>query len=63
MNPLGVNLGSVEFLKMEGLEGEDFSERAAPPNLGILMLRFPVSDADGYARLLEERGVQLRLPV
>lgn len=63
VHPEGVNFGSVEFIQLKGLEGEDFSELAIPPNLGILMLRFPVSDAVGYAQLLEEKGVKLHIPI
>lgn len=58
VHPDGTNLGSIEFLKVKGLEGEDFSARAVPPNLGILMIRFPVEDAAEYLRLLKGRGVE-----
>ncbi len=63
VHPEGVNFGSVEFIQMKGLEGENFENLAVPPNLGILMLRFPVSNAAAYAKQLQERGVQLYCPI
>ncbi|NRB52077.1 MAG: VOC family protein [Saprospiraceae bacterium] len=63
VHPDGTNFGSLEFLQVKGLEGTDFSERAIPPNLGILMYRFPVSDAMAYAQLIEQRGVNLHTSV
>lgn len=61
VHPEGTNMGSLEFLQVKGLEGTDFSDRAIPPNLGILMYRFPISDAKAYAQLLEERGVAIHI--
>lgn len=63
VHPDGTNFGSLEFLQVKGLEGTDFSERAIPPNLGILMYRFPVSDAKAYAKLIEQRGAKLHTSV
>jgi len=63
VHPDGVNLGSVEFLQIKGLDGEDFAHLAKPPNLGILMLRFPVSNAQQYADLLMAKGLELNTPV
>ncbi len=57
------NFGSIEYLKANGLKGKDCSELAKPPNLGILMLRFPVRDADRYAATLKERGLTLNSEV
>jgi len=42
LHPQGTNQGSVELLELKGAEGRDFSAFANPPNLGILLLRFPV---------------------
>ncbi len=63
VHPEKTNLGSVEFIQMKGLEGKDVSAKAIPPNLGILMLRFPVSNAAAYAKQLRTRGVELHLPL
>ena len=63
VHPKKNNFGSIEILQFEGAEGEDFSNYAVPPNLGILMLRFPVRGLTKYAGLLELRGVDLAVPV
>jgi catechol 2,3-dioxygenase-like lactoylglutathione lyase family enzyme len=59
VHPEGKNLGSVELLQFKNVVGEDFTEYAVPPNLGILLLRFPVSNAVLYADLLKKRGLSL----
>lgn len=56
LSPDGTNSGSVEILSFEGLEGGDRSARARAPNLGILALRFPVTDLSGLRERLERRG-------
>ena len=48
VHPTGINEGSVELLQFDGLEGEDFSPHAVPPNLGIISLRFPVADMQAF---------------
>lgn len=60
MHPVGGETGRVEFVEWDGLEGRDLSDRAVAPNLGILTLRFPVSDADARAQEIEARGGTLR---
>lgn len=62
VHPKGSNLGSLEFIQVKGLTGKDFADKAKPPNLGILMYRFPVSDAMAYAKAIQEKGVSLHLP-
>jgi catechol 2,3-dioxygenase-like lactoylglutathione lyase family enzyme len=57
LSPDGTNSGSVELIAFDGLTGADFSSRAVPPNLGILALRFPVSDIEAFRARLAERGV------
>jgi len=63
VHPDGVNFGSVEFIQLKGLDGHDFSALAKPPNLGILMLRFPVKDAEKYSKEIQGRGVSLHRPI
>lgn len=63
VHPQGINFGSIEFIEVKGLDGEDFSAYAQPPNLGILLLRFPVKNANAYADILQSRGVELYQPV
>jgi catechol 2,3-dioxygenase-like lactoylglutathione lyase family enzyme len=57
LHPTGTNEGSVELLQFDGLYGRDFAERAHPPNLGILMLRFPVKGLDALVGHLRDQGV------
>ena len=40
-------------------KGKNCSAFAHPPNLGILMLRFPVRDAEAYAEELVSRGLTI----
>ena len=61
VHPKGNNLGSLEFIQVKGLTGKDFGDKAKPPNLGILMYRFPVSNAIAYAEELKTNGVNLLL--
>ena len=63
VRPDSNNYGSIEYLAPKEVKGKDCSALAKPPNLGILMLRFPVKDAEGYASTLEDRGVTLTSPV
>jgi catechol 2,3-dioxygenase-like lactoylglutathione lyase family enzyme len=56
LSPDGTNSGSVELIGFDGLTGADFSEHAVPPNLGILALRFPVSDLEQFRERLVGRG-------
>ena len=56
LHPNGANEGSIELLKFYGANGRDFSKLAVPPNLGILMLRFPVFDITTFYQLsLDEK--------
>ena len=56
LNPTGTNVGSVELVELHGADGRDFSERAKPPNLGLLMLRFPVQNIDAFRSHLIQKG-------
>lgn len=60
MHQVGGETGRVEFVEWDGLEGRDLSDRAVAPNLGILTLRFPVSDAAARAQEIQARGGALR---
>ena len=62
VHPQGTNLGSIEFIEVQGLTGRDFSDRAHPPNLGLLLYRFPVKNLSAYAKFVVENGVDLRVP-
>ncbi len=49
--------GRIELMQFIGLSGEDFSNRALPPNLGILGVRIPVDDLASALERLETQGV------
>jgi len=49
--------GSIEIFKFDGVSGADFSDRARPPNLGVLMYRVHVPDLDAYAAQIAAQGV------
>lgn len=59
LSPDGGNEGSVELVEIEGLTGRDFSQQCAPPNLGILMLKYPVENLKAYSVHLEANGVTI----
>ncbi len=59
LHPQGSNEGSIELLSFDGLSGRDFSARAQPPNLGVLMLRFPVRDIKAFAGYLRTHKVAI----
>ena len=52
--------GRVEFVEWDGLTGRDLSARAVAPNLGILTLRFPVSDAKARAADIVSKGGNIK---
>lgn len=53
----------IELIQMPGVEGRDLAQRAVPPNLGLLGLRFPVSDLGKIlARLESHRWPIARRP-
>jgi len=56
LHPKGHNEGSVELLSFDGATGRDLAERATPPNIGLLMLRFPVTDTAALAAHLKRHN-------
>ncbi len=63
VHPHGNNEGSVELLQFDGANGRDFSALAKPPNLGILMLRFPVTDMGAFAKLVSGHELEIAMPL
>ena len=61
LSPDGDNEGSIELLQFDGATGADFSARAVPPNLGIVMLRFPVDDMTAFAEHVADEGVEVAM--
>lgn len=50
--------GRIELMQFVGLSGQDFSDRAQPPNLGILGVRLPVEDLDATLDRLSGIGFE-----
>lgn len=49
--------GRIELMQFVGVSGQDFSDRARPPNLGILGVRLPVADLDAALQRLSGQGL------
>ncbi len=63
VHPQGANIGSLEFIEIKGLEGSNFGGRSQPPNLGLLLYRFPVKGLAAYAEELVRKGIELDVPI
>ena len=63
LHPDAINEGSVELIEFKGATGRDFSGRAVPPNLGVLMLRFPVLDIAAFATLVAGHDIEVAMPI
>lgn len=65
MHPRGVldakvrDNGRVELIEWNGLDGRDLSERATPPNLGHMGLRWAVSDLVATTKRITDAGYTL----
>lgn len=46
--------GRIEMIQLHGLAGQDYRSRCVAPNLGILAVRFPASDLDRIASVLDD---------
>lgn len=53
--------GRVEVMQFQGFSGRDLSADAAPPNWGIISVRYPIARLDAYRSLLEANGVPTAL--
>jgi len=63
VHPNGVTDGSIELLKLDDLEGRNFTPKAKPFNLGITSLRFPVTSLDKkYTELKEKDSITIYEP-
>lgn len=58
MQPHEGEWGRVEVMQIVGFEGRDHKERARPPNLGIVSVRYPVADLEAYRARLRAAGVE-----
>ena len=55
--------GSIEIFEFDGASGADFSSRAHPPNLGVLMYRVHVPELEAYAEKLADNSVKVIRPM
>jgi catechol 2,3-dioxygenase-like lactoylglutathione lyase family enzyme len=51
--------GLLDLVELEGVTGEDFATNACPPNRGILMYRFPVSNINQYYQHLLNQDIKM----
>jgi len=59
MHPVASGSGRIELMQFVGFTGRDLSADAVAPNLGILSVRFPVSNMKSYRQTLAARAVPL----
>ncbi len=57
--PIEREFGRVEIMEFVGWSSRDLKDRAVPPNLGPLALRYPVSDLDERIAHMESIGTEL----
>lgn len=55
----GSREGTLELIGFERAEGRHFAERAVPPNLGMLALRFPVTGLEALHGHLQQHGAEI----
>ncbi|MSO96697.1 MAG: hypothetical protein EXR11_00545 [Rhodospirillaceae bacterium] len=55
--------GRVELIEWHGFEGCNLAERAIVPNLGHLMLRWPVTDAAAKVKAVAAKGAEIFRPL
>lgn len=52
-------MGSVDILHLVGVGGRALSQSTKPPNLGLLLLRFPIKNVAEYAKAVSATGVEI----
>ena len=53
-------VGSVDLLHLDGLEGRRHDTTTQPPNLGLVVIRYPVSGLQHYADAITSTGVAIK---
>ncbi len=61
--PTAGEFGRMEMVEFMDLDGNDHADKCSAPNLGILAVRFPVTDAEQAVNALEEREWPLSKPL
>ena len=51
--------GRVEIMQIDGFTGDDLSDRASPPNLGIISVRYPVVNHSMYREDVANQDVSI----
>jgi len=61
LHPTGTRgaIGSVDLLHLVGLEGRRLGSTTRPPNFGLVLLRYPVSDLDAYIAAIGVAGIKM----
>ena len=59
LHPEAINDGSIELMEIENLAGENRGKHCRLPNLGILTLRFPVSDLSAFKDYLASCKIEI----
>ena len=62
-SPDGTRDTMCECIEIKGLTGNDFSNRCAPPNRGILSYRIEVEGIESYLNFLKNKGVTTDTPL
>jgi catechol 2,3-dioxygenase-like lactoylglutathione lyase family enzyme len=57
ISPNGQRDTMLDLLQFQDLKGRDFSDYALPPNRGILMFRFPVTNLHAYYEHILTQGI------
>ena len=63
LNAIDRENGRVELIEWNGLDGRDLADRAAPPNLGHVGLRWAVADVNAAASRITSAGYSLESSV
>ena len=59
LSPDGKRDVVFQLIEFEGVCGKDFSDKALPPNRGLLLYRCEVEGLDAFYRDLEEKGISI----
>jgi catechol 2,3-dioxygenase-like lactoylglutathione lyase family enzyme len=59
LQPTPGETGRVEVMQIDGFTGSDVSAHASPPNLGILSVRYPVTDLTAYRAKLNASSMDI----
>jgi catechol 2,3-dioxygenase-like lactoylglutathione lyase family enzyme len=59
VHPKAGETGRIELMQFVGFDGRNFAEHASPPNLGIISVRYPVSNLAAYRAKLDAASVSI----